>query len=335
MIIAVDAAGGDYAPGEIVKGAVEAAATNDVELVLLGEKQVLDDLLSAAPDATKIRTLNAEPNIGCDEHPVQAVRNKPDSSIVRGVRMVAGGSAAAFVSAGNTGAVLAASFLYLKRVEGVERPALGVIIPVSRDTPFLLIDGGANVDCRPGMLLEFARLGSVFARLHLGVASPRIGLLNNGAEAVKGNRLTHEAYRLLKQSKLNFAGNIEGQEIFDGRIDVLVTDGFTGNILLKGMEGFGELIKNFLKSRTRLTAASPIASEPPAGQGDIFPSLIKRLDYSEYGGACLLGLNGNIIVSHGRSSARAITNAIHLARQTAAAGLVDAIRDELKKDLQV
>jgi len=326
MKIAVDASGGDYAPQEIVKGAVQAARENNLELVLLGDREAIDALLAQEGRVAGIEVVDASQAITCHEHPVQAVRGKPDSSIVKGIRLVKDGAASAFVSAGNTGAVLAASYLYLKNIEGIERPALGVVIPVSAGGPFLLIDGGANADCRPGYLLQFARLGNVFARLHLGVPSPRIGLLNNGEEEVKGSSLTIEAHKLLKESGLNFIGNIEGQDILKGRIDVLVTDGFTGNVLLKSLEGFGDFIKGMIGSA--LPAGVAPENMTTSGNGGL-GSMLRRMDFSEYGGSCLLGVNGNVIVSHGRSRAKAMKNAVRFAGQAAGSGMVDAIRREL------
>ncbi|MDD5312767.1 MAG: phosphate acyltransferase PlsX [Dehalococcoidia bacterium] len=326
MVIAVDASGGDYAPQEIVKGAVQAAREHNLELILLGDRATIEVLLAQEGSAAGIEVVDAPQAITCHEQPVQAVRGKPDSSIVKGIKLVRDGAASAFVSAGNTGAVLAAAYLYLKNVEGIERPALGVVIPVSDGSPFLLIDGGANADCRPGYLLQFARLGNIFARLHLGVQSPRIGLLNNGEEEVKGSSLTIEAHKLLRESGLNFTGNIEGQDILKGRIDVLVTDGFTGNILLKSLEGFGDFLKGVIGSA--LPAGAMQEAAMSSGNGGL-GSMLRRMDFSEYGGSCMLGVNGNVIVSHGRSKAKAMRNAVRFAGQAAGSGLVDAIRREL------
>jgi phosphate acyltransferase len=324
MVIAVDAAGGDYAPQEIVKGAAEAASGNDMEIVLLGDKQRIDALLEEAPHNPRISVVHCTQEISCNENPVEAVCGRPDSAIVVGVRMVKSGSAAAFVSAGNTGAVMAASYLNLRNVAGIDRPALGVVIPVSTGRPFLLIDGGANVDCQPRFLVQFGLLGDVFARTMMGVESPRVGLLNNGEEEAKGSGLTKETHRLLKTTGLNFVGNIEGQEIFKDKIDVLVTDGFTGNVLLKTMEGFADLLKGVVGAARGKPDGNDVAVGAASGG---IAAMIKKMDFSEYGGACLLGVNGNVIVSHGRSKARAVKNAIAFASRAAGSGLLDAIRN--------
>jgi phosphate acyltransferase len=321
MVITVDAAGGDYAPREIVEGAVQAASEYDLEIVLLGDKKKIDALINNDNQRGKITTVNSEQEISCNENPVEAVRGKPKSSIVMGVQMVKDGSSDAFVSAGNTGAVMAASYLILRNVAGLERPALGVVIPVVQYEPFLLIDGGANADCRPGYLVQFARLGDIFARVFMGIEAPRVGLLNNGEEEAKGSSLTRDTYQLLKKEAMDFVGNVEGQDIFKGKIDVLVTDGFTGNILLKSMEGFADLLKDMVGKHKE-------SREAAKASGAEFSTMLKRMDFSEYGGASLLGVNGNIIVSHGRSKARAIKNAIRFARQSASLGVLEEIKNQ-------
>ncbi|MBN1689384.1 MAG: phosphate acyltransferase, partial [Dehalococcoidia bacterium] len=207
---------------------------------------------------------------------------------------------------------------------GIERPAICVMVPVGAGGPFLLLDAGANADCQPRFLVQFAHLGSAFARQYLDIGNPRIGLLNNGEEEVKGSSLTKETYQLLRKTELDFIGNIEGQDIFKDRADVLVTDGFTGNIVLKTMEGFGDLLQNLL-------ALKKEATETGVGNGQ-FSSLVRRMDFSEYGGSCLLGLKGNIIICHGRSKARAIKNAIHFAAQAAAKDMTEAIMREMRSE---
>lgn len=317
MKIAVDAAGGDFAPLEIVKGALE-AASSDMEIILLGDAPAIEKILSEQQSTAGVSIVHTPQYIGCDENPVQAVRNKPDSAIVQGVDLIKQGRADAFVSAGNTGAVLGAAYFNLRTLQGIERPALGVLIPLSPQ--FLLIDGGANTECQPRFLLQFAQLGEIFAKRFMGIDSPRIGLLNNGEEAAKGSGLTRETYRLLKSSVLNFVGNIEGQDVFSGKMDVLVTDGFTGNIFLKTIEGCGDLMRNMLKASAPAQVASSNGLNP----------LLKKLDFSEYGGSCLLGVNGTVVVSHGRSNAKAIKNAILFAHQSVATGVVEGIREGLK-----
>jgi phosphate acyltransferase len=321
MIIAVDAAGGDHAPREIVKGVVEATLEYDLEVALLGDRELLEDLLRQEQMTDKIIVVGATQTIGCNEHPVQAVRNKPDSSIVKGIKLVKDGEASAFVSAGNTGAVLTSSFLLFDKLPGVERPAICVVVPVSTAGPFLLLDAGANADCQPRFLTQFARLGAAFARLYLGIELPRIGLLNNGEEELKGSSLTKETFQLLKNTDMNFVGNIEGHDILKNKADVIVTDGFTGNVVLKTLEGFQYLLHDWLT----MNKGTP----RPAGSGQ-FDLLMKRMDFSESGGSCLLGLKGNVIICHGRSKARAIKNAIRFAAEAAEADMVTAITNELR-----
>lgn len=323
MIIAVDAAGGDYAPLEIIKGAVEAAIEFDLRIVLIGNQEEISTQLRQERPTGNITIANATQDITCNEHPVQAVRNKPDSSIVKGVRMLKERSADAFVSAGNTGAMLASSFLLLDKIKGIERPAICVTIPVGAAQPFLLLDAGANSDCQPRFLVQFAYLGKAFAHSYLGIESPRVGLLNNGTEEAKGSSLTREAYSLLKKTGLNFVGNIEGQDILKGKMDVLVTDGFTGNVLLKTLEGFGDFVRN-------LMIFGKGEHTTPGNRQNQLRDLIKRLDFSEYGGSCLLGLKGNVIICHGRSKASAIKNAIRFASQTSGSAISETIVREME-----
>ncbi len=324
MLIAVDAAGGDYAPREIVKGAVEAVDEYDVSIALIGKKTVLDMLVRHYKKKRNLSIIEASQVIGFNEHPVQAIRNKPDSSIVVGINLLKEGIASAFISAGNTGAVLTAAFLNLDRIKGVLRPALCGIINVNADNPVLLIDAGANVDCQPAHLVQFAQLGATFAQEILAIDSPRIGLLSNGEEEIKGNKLVRDSHQLLKKTKLNFIGNIEGQEMFKGKVDVVVTDGFTGNIVLKTGEGFADTFQSLLGIGQSFRVDSQLQGSALVHYIDL-TSMAKRIDYKEYGGACLLGVNGNVIVAHGRSHAKAIKNAIHLAHRTAETKVIEAI----------
>ncbi|MBI2328065.1 MAG: phosphate acyltransferase PlsX [Chloroflexi bacterium] len=327
MIIAVDASGGEYAPHEIVKGAIKAAQEYEVEIALVGRKEILSVLAGRYLGKLGITIVDASQTIGDHESPVEAVHSKPNSSIVVGTNLLRDGAASAFVSAGNTGAVFYSALASLGKIKGIERPAIGSLISIDTTEPALLIDAGANADCRPSYLVQFAQLGTIYIREILGISSPRVGLLNNGEEDTKGNRLAQESYHLLKESKLNFIGNIEGHDISRGRADVIVTDGFTGNIVLKTIEGLGD---TFLKSRQ----AGRVLSEAYHLQGralllDVgLGSLAKRMDYREYGGACLLGVNGNIIIAHGRSQAKAVKNAIASARQTVARGVWQKIKEE-------
>jgi glycerol-3-phosphate acyltransferase PlsX len=240
--------------------------------------------------------------------------------------LIRDGLASAFVSAGNTGAVLYSALVSLGKIKGIERPAIGSIINISTTTPVLLIDAGANADCRPGHLVQFAQLGATYAGEIFGIDSPRVGLLNNGTEGIRGNRLAKESHDLLKKTNLNFIGNVEGQDISRGTTDIIVTDGFTGNIVLKTLEGLGD---TFLKLRH----VGQILSNAYHFQGralllDVgLGSLVKRMDYREYGGASLKKINGNIIIAHGRSRAKTIKNAIGLAKQTVERGICDKIKE--------
>ena len=313
MVIAIDAAGGDYAPHEIVKGAIKAAQDFKVEIALVGRKDILTVLAGRYLNKLGITIVDASQVIGFDESPIEAVQGKPKSSIVVGTNLVKDDLASAFVSAGSTGAVFYSALVSLGKIEGIDRPAIGTIININT-TPTLLIDSGANVECRPGHLVQFAQLGSIYAREVFGLSSARVGLLNVGEEEGKGNRLAKETYQLLKETKLNFIGNVEGHDISKGTVDVIVTDGFTGNIVLKTLEGLGD---TFLKLRhlgQTLSKAYHLRGRELLVEGGL-ASLSNRMDYRQYGGASLLGINGNIIIAHGRSRATAIKNAIGLAKR--------------------
>ena len=330
MIIAVDAAGGDYAPHEIVKGAVKAAQEYGVEVALVGRKKVLHVLAGRYLRKPGVTIIEASQTIGSHESPMKAIRSKPNSSIVVGVNLVKNGSAASFISAGNTGAVLGAALLGLGKVRGIERPAIACIMDITPSTPVLLIDAGANVDCRPRHLVQFAQMGAIFSKHVLGISSPRVGLLSVGEEETKGTQLVQESYQLLKKANnLNFIGNVEAQDILKVTADVVVTDGFTGNIVIKTIEGLsdtflssvrqiGHVISNVYHFRARDLLRD-------IGLG----SWVNRIDYREYGGACLLGVNGNIIIAHGRSQAKTIKNAIGIAKNMAEQGVSQVIKEEI------
>ncbi len=328
--IALDAAGGDYAPHEIVKGAIKAAQEYGVEIILVGRKNVIQKLAEKALIKTGITIVDAKQVIDFDEHPVKAIQSKPHSSIVIGTNLVKEGKAQAFVSAGNTGACVAAALLMLGKAKGVSRPAIGCFLDVYSTRPPLLVDAGANADCRPEHLLEFARLGSIYSKYLLNIPSPRVGLLCNGAEEGKGNRLAVESYQLLKQQnhKLNFIGNIEGHDIAKRTADVVVTDGFTGNIVLKTIEGFNDSFLSLVKELGHVFSSISRLKTRDLLHDIGIGSMTRKMDYSEYGGACLLGVNGNIIIAHGRSKSKAIKNAIGIARETIERGIIDKIREE-------
>jgi len=329
MLIAIDAAGGEYAPREIVKGAIKAAQEYNINIALVGNKSILHVLAGHFMNKLNLSIIEANQVIAPHESPLKAIRSKPDSSIVVGINLVRDGVASAFISAGNTGAVLYASLSTLGKVRDIDRPALGSFLDITPATPTLLIDAGANANCRPNNLVQFAQLGSVYSQHILGISHPRIGLLSNGEEETKGNQLTKETHLLLKKiNNLNFIGNIEGQDIPQRKADVIVTDGFTGNIVLKTIEGLGDTFTNLLQQ------AGHILSTAYHFQGREFLRDIgigssgKKVDYRDYGGACLLGVNGNIIVAHGRSQAKAIKNAIGLAKQTVERDICRIIREE-------
>lgn len=318
MIIAVDAAGGDYAPHEIVKGAIKAAQEYEVGVALVGRKNILHVLAGRSLRKQGITIIEASQTIEPDESPLKAVRSKPKSSIVVGINLIKKGEASAFVSAGNTGAVLCAALFNLGLVKGIERPAIGCFLDTISSNPALLVDAGANADCRPNHLLQFAQMGAIYSRHVLGIESPRVRLLSNGAEGAKGNRLMQNSYRLLQETNnLNFIGNVEAQDLLKRTADVIVTDGFTGNVVIKTIEGMNDSfissvrqIGHIFSSAYRLRGRDLLRD---IGLG----SWVKRMDFSEYGGACLLGVNGNVIIAHGRSQAKAIKNAIGLAKVTA------------------
>jgi phosphate acyltransferase len=297
--IAVDAMGGDRGPEAVVEGAL-AARAEGIEPVIFGSAQLATGELELVP-TTEV--------VGMDEKPADAFRTKSDSSLVRAVKAVADGEADAVVSAGSTGAILAAGLVLLRRVPGVRRPAIAVPIP-SRRRPSILIDAGANADCRPEHLLQFATMGAVFAEEMLGVARPQVRLLSIGEEPEKGNQLTLEAHELLAASDLDFRGNAEGRDVLEGAADVLVTDGFTGNVALKAVEGTIRTLLDSLREEITASTAGTVGGfliRPAARR------LRRRLDPDTYGGAYLLGLRGLVVIAHGNSSPTAIANAIRLA----------------------
>lgn len=327
MYIAVDASGGDYAPYEIVKGAIHSAQEDGAQIALIGRKDILTVLAGRHLAKLDISIIDATENISCHESPIEAVHSKPHSSIVIGTNMVRDGKAGAFVSAGSTGAVFYSALVSLGKIKNIQRPAIATIINMG-STPTLMLDSGANPDCRPNHLVQFARLGSIYSRELFGIKSPRVALLNNGEEEIKGSHLTKETYPLLKESGLNFIGNIEGHDILRGVTDVIVTDGFTGNIVLKTIEGLSANWLYSLAQSGRVFSKAYRHSLQGLKRDIGIDSWAKKLDYREYGGACLLGLNGNIIIAHGRSRAKAVKNAIFLAKQTAERHIYDKIKED-------
>jgi len=307
--VAVDAMGGDHAPREVVHGAVHAARDPGVEVILVGPTRTLQGELRGLGADRTVRIEEAPDVIGMAEAPAMALRRKRRASIPVAVDLIRRGEADAMVSAGNTGAVMAAALLGLGRIEGIDRPAIAAVLPTTLGRA-ILVDVGANVDCRPKHLLQFAVMGSVYAARVLGVPSPRVGVLSNGAEETKGNELVIRAAELLRASGLRFIGNVEGREFFDGTADVVVCDGFVGNVALKFGEGLALGIFTLLREELRRTMRVKIGA---ALSLPGFRAVRRRMDYTEYGGAPLLGVNGVSIISHGRSSPRAIKNALLVA----------------------
>lgn len=309
MNIAVDAMGGDNAPEVVVQGAIGVANEPGIRVTLVGDEEVLRDLLSLYPPSDYISVYHCQDVVEMDESPLKAVRQKSDSSIRVAFDLVKRGDADAVVSAGNSGATLAAGILTLGRVKGVDRPAIAGIFPGEKGH-VILIDVGANVDCRPNYLFQFGVMANAFASSCLGMENPRIGLLSIGEEGSKGNEQVRLARKLLEQSPLNFVGNVEGREIFSGEVEIIVCDGFVGNVALKLSEGMAKAMTSVLKMELMDTFSGKAALL--FGRRS-FENFRRKLDYEEYGGAPLLGINGVGIVCHGGSTARAIKNAIKLA----------------------
>ncbi len=308
MKIILDGMGGDNAPEAIVEGAVLASREIEHQILIIGqEEKIRAELDNHRYDADKISVINATEIISNDEAPVRAVRSKKDSSIVRGINMVKHGEGDIFISAGSTGALLAGGLFILGRIQGIDRPALASIYPIIGGIPSLLVDAGANADCKPNNLLEFGMMGSIYMEKVLGREQPRVGLVNIGAEAAKGSTLTKAAYDLLEQSHLNFTGNVEAREVPKGACDVIVTDGFTGNVLLKLTEGLAWNILQVIKQRFTDGVKAKLGA---ALLLDKIKGLKKEFDYSEYGGAPILGVRGPIVKMHGSSNANAVKNTI-------------------------
>jgi glycerol-3-phosphate acyltransferase PlsX len=324
--IAIDAMGGDHGPRTIVEGALAAARDLPLGLVLVGLLDELEREVARFEDAGSldVRLVHAPEIVGMAEPPSAALRRKPSASIRVAAETVARGDAAALVTAGNTGAAVMAAHGAFGMIDGVDRPALATSVP-TRTGAAVLVDVGANVECRPQHLVQFAVMGSVYARLALGVERPRVGLLSIGEEETKGNELTREAHRLLKEARLSFIGNVEARAVYSGSADVIVCDGFTGNIVLKTSEGLVEMIAGLLDDEL----AGPEPSEASLQMRRGLRRLRTQLDYSEYGGAPLVGVAGLAIVAHGRSSAKAVRNAVAMAYRFAAGDFVRRIQEEI------
>lgn len=328
--------GGDFAPAEVVRGAVlyvKRTQGSDpfASVTLVGDQEQLEAEIAALGDAvdrTRLRIVHTDEVIAMDEHPMEAFQKKRGSSLVQCNTLVKQGLAHASFSAGNTGAMMVAANMLLERVPGVSRPAIATHMPTENGGVAVLVDAGANVDCRPSHLLHFALLGSVYAERALGVVRPRVGLLSNGEEEGKGNELTREARTLLVgQPNLNFVGNVEGNHVFEGAVDVIVCDGFVGNVLLKGAEGITRLVLTLLSAE-----AKNVVDE--TSRNALLEALLRlrqRVDYAEFGGAPLLGVNGVAFIAHGRSDQKAFASGIQAAAHAARSGYVEAVREALKE----
>ena len=328
MKIILDGMGGDNAPESIIDGAISAAAEIEDEIIIIGKEDILNETLRKKNyKGSQISVVNADEVITNDEAPVKAVRHKKESSLVKGITMVSEGQGDVFISAGSTGALLAGGLFILGRIGGIDRPTLATVYPVVGQEPSILTDTGANAECKAKNLLEFAIMGSIYMEKVLGRKDPTVGLVNNGSEAGKGTALTKEAYELLDQSDLNFIGNIEANDALMGATDIAVADGFSGNILLKGVEGAGKFMGRTLKelflsnTRTKLAAAM-IQRE--------FGEFKKLLDPSEVGGTPFLGISRPVIKAHGSSDARAVKNAVRQAVEFAESGFIADVEEHIE-----
>ncbi|MCX5719271.1 MAG: phosphate acyltransferase PlsX [Nitrospirae bacterium] len=329
MRIALDAMGGDYAPEVNVEGAIETVSNFEgIDIILVGEEPLIKrELDSKKYPHHRISVKHASQVVKMDESPSIAIRKKKDSSIRKGLELVKDGGADAFVSAGHSGVVMATALLLLRASHNVDRPAIAAIMPTLK-APVVLIDAGANLYCKPENLLQFALMGSTYCSSILQRPEPKVALLSIGEEDTKGNELTKEAFKLLKQANIHFTGNIDGKDIFTGNADVIVCDGFTGNVVLKTSEGLADAIIKMLKREIVDIAVGRI--------GYLFmkPALRnfkKKTDYDEYGGAPLLGINGTCIISHGRSTAKAIKNALRVAADFSEKKVYEVIANEIEK----
>lgn len=326
--IAIDAMGGDHAPGPEVEGALRAARSLGIQVILVGRQDAIKAELAKFRDAAElpVRIVHASEVVTMEDSAAKAMRNKRDSSIRVATRLVRDGEADGVVSAGNTGAVMAVAKTVLGMIPGVERPALASPFPTVKGKPALMIDVGANVDCTPKMLAQFAIMAEIYSRLIFRTVRPRVGVLSIGEEAHKGNELTKTAAQLLRNLPLNFIGNVEGRDLYTGHADVIVCDGFIGNVALKVSEGLVDVIKHLLKESLSATITSQIGY---VLSRSAFQDFRKRVDYSEYGGVPLLGVKGVCIICHGRSNENAIKNAIRVASEFASGKVNNKIAQEM------
>jgi len=335
MRIALDAMGSDHAPEVDVAGGVRAARRFGQEIILVGRREAIEKELAKHDTAgLALSIVHASQVVEMGEHPSRAVRQKSDASMVVGLKLVREGQADAFVSAGNSGGVLAAALASagrLGRIPGVLRPALSTVIPTLTDHPSFLLDIGANTDCKPEWLVQFAIMGAVYARKVLGIANPRVALLANGEEDIKGNQAVQAAHQILRQLELNFVGNIEGKDLPFGLANVIASDGFVGNVAIKTAEGIAKMLLTLLREEIKkrpLALLGGLLAKPA------FKAAAAKLDYRQYGGAPLLGVNGIVVVAHGRSDALAIENAVRVAIEAIQGDLIGTIRQDIKNALE-
>jgi len=331
MKIALDAMGGDYAPAVTIEGAIETVDDfQDIDITLVGdETSIRRELNSKRYLPNRISIKHASQIVGMDESPAVAIRKKRDSSISKAIELVKNGEADAMVSAGHSGVVMATALLFLRASPGVDRPAIATIMPTLK-APFVLIDAGANLQCKPENLFQFGLMGSAYCSTIFGRTDPKIALLSIGEEDTKGNELTKESFKLLKKADINFIGNVDGKDIFTGIADVVVCDGFTGNVVLKTSEGLADAIVKILK---REIAEQSVGRLGYLLMKSALISFKKKTDYDEYGGAPLLGINGTCIISHGRSTSKAIKNALRVAADFSGKRVHKVIAFEIEKSM--
>lgn len=329
MKIAIDAMGGDHAPKTMVLGAIKAVETfSDIHITLVGKEEEIRKYLTKEE---RISILHTDEIIEATDEPVRAVRRKKNASMVLAAQQVKEGNADACISAGNTGALMAAGLFVIGRIEGIERPALSPTMPTTDGKGFIMLDVGANVDAKPIHLYQYAVMGSIYAEKVRGISAPRVGLLNVGTEDGKGNELTKQTFDLLKNSSLNFVGNVEARDLLEGAADVVVSDGFTGNIALKALEGAALSVFSLLKKQLTSSFISKLAAAM------LKPKLLglkKQMDYSEYGGAALFGLKAPVIKAHGSSDEHAVFSAIRQTREMVANNMIATITEAVEKQTE-
>ena len=328
MRIVLDAMGGDHAPEVTIHGAVWAARDFGLEVQLVGRPEIIQaELKKHDTGGLALPIIPASEAIEMNEHPANAVKAKKDSSMVIGIQMLKRGETNAFVTMGNSGGALAAALLHLGRIQGIKRAAISTVYPSMTEYGFcFLLDIGANADCKPEYLYQFALMGSVYAERVLGISNPRVAIVSNGEEEGKGNILVQDTLPLLKNGPFNFVGNVEGKDIPAGLADVVVTDGFTGNVIIKLSEGVAQMLMRIIKAEIK---ARPLAMIGGILAKSAFKAVGKKLDYREFGGAALLGVDGVVIIGHGRSDAYAVRNAIRIARQAVESNVIGSIKNGL------